>query len=174
MTVRITDTTMRFRQRAILAVCALAGAILLVLSFLPWLSLHTTGGFLGGSTLNVAGHDVTQLNSSGDGYLVAGLSATIVVSACAALLLTRWRTLFVRTISVAAFVIFGIALFEVTNDWPAEYPYSPTPGSSDIDIAPALWAILVVSALNSGAALALTVLQSDHSRIKPTPDPVRP
>jgi hypothetical protein len=173
MTVKITDTTMRNDHRSLLASCAVAGVALLVLSFQPWLSLHTTGGHTGGGTLSVAGNQVTALTNFGDGYLVAGLAAAMALAAWSRIMLGTSQRFAVSTISVSGFVTLGVALSNLLHDWPAEYPYYPLPGSLDIDIAPALWAVLVIGALTGFAGLALLPLQSDATRPQQAPTPAR-
>ena len=174
MTVKITDTTMRDGHGSLVASCAVAGVALLVLSFQPWLSLHATGGYTGGGTLTLAGHQITALTNFGDGYLVAGLGTIMALAAWSTFMLGTSRRFAASTISVSGFVTLGVALSNLLHDWPARYPYYPTPGSLDIDIAPAVWAILVIGAFTGFTGLALLLLQSDATRPERAPSPAHP
>jgi len=182
MTVETTDTTMRemgrrrSRERisvALLAVSALCALGLVLLSFMPWVTFTIYVRFVGPTTTSsLDGIDLTGMSGFGDGYLVAALAAIAAVLAARAILLPSERRLSAVGVAVSGLTSFGVALYDAVHDWGVYDPgtlwgniYEP---SQDLtDIAPALWATLMLSATLGLAGLTLTLL---HERRRPEPE----
>ncbi len=139
----------------VFAVIAIAGLVVIVFSFLPWID------FPGTARGSLHGNDVAGITDIGDGYLTTALGALTVALAIAGIFRRNWSRLLLPALGAAGLGIFVVATRDALTDWQTNRSFSDVIDPVDGDITAFLWALTalgLVVALLAGLLRGLLVV----------------